>query len=140
MATPLYLTPHLKGGKTRDGRPAMIHLWFQCNGGSDPVVFSPLISRVRRLVDAGASPFFRVELTGAEPVVTSTGAIVFGVKPDVETAAYVPQELTNVVTASPADTRNASEFDVGVYPRNGTGDDRVDTLGIRVYMQIGWYE
>lgn len=135
-----FYTPTIHGARTTEGRVAHVSCWFELSGAGAITSFSPTIEGVRRLVDGGALPFFRVKLLGPEPLTVpdNFGTITFGIKPSASTAPVGAQDVTDLIVANPVDVRGEDEIDVGVYNALGS-DARVDTSGVRVYFNLDWY-
>lgn len=103
---------------------------FIANGASAVTQVSGIVESVRRLVDAGAVPFFRIKINSRIDLTAITTLITGSVR-----GTAVTDELTyNIVpvTAAPATTKGTFEFDV-VLMNAGTA---VDTDGFRFDFHI----
>lgn len=99
---------------------------FVLNGASNPTQVFGIVESVRRLVDAGARPFFRVKVNTRLALRAGTTMIVASVR-----GTAITDELSwNIVdvTAAPASARDDSfEFDIAIL----NAGVPVDTAGFR---------
>ena len=135
MADTVPFTTIVQGVVSPRGVPTLAGGSFVTDGANDPSVTGGIVARVRRLVDGGALPFFRVTLSATFPVADKDCAPILNVVPPAVATRHTAELVTDLITPAPADDRARNEIDIALVNSAGT---LVDTADHKICLMLAY--